>query len=241
MTAANLIVVAGAAHLLVDRGSYHDDGTLLAIGPKWIADERLRLAMTLSGCAAATAYRDLATWLSGLKSQREFLSALPAHLTAMERYNLASMAEGGSEYCGPMPTFVQAYVALWSIERRQPEAYICGSSHGTFAGYQPGQVCGVGRVLQPMTQFEVVSDQFDVAAARELIELQRQETDERGIHRVGGGADMASVSRDGIKVEPVVCWREDRVGRKIQPGRKAYAWLRPLAAGRPRQRAHAHG
>lgn len=223
MTLANLIVGADAAYLAVDRASYHDDGTILDLKSKWVAREDLRLAMTLSGRTNSDTLPELGLWLAGVADQQQVLAALPGRLAEIERENIAGREAGEDEQCGPIPTFVQAYVALWSFARKQPEAYVCGSSAGTLEGYQPGSVAGVSQVIQPPVPFECPGGRLSLTAARDLIARQRATPDDRGIFRVGGGVDLVEISKNDLSVTEIAAWPADRLGQKVTPARSAGA------------------
>ncbi len=213
MTAANLFAGPAAAYLLADQGGYADDGTLLAIFSKVSASAELKLALSTSGRSYTGSHDMISAWLATQTSQDEVLQSLPG---------LADEILAECEYNEPdsaIPPFVQFFVALWSDRRNQPELYVCGTPGCMLAPpYRPGTVVGVQRVYSPRVDPRFYHDGSDdpEAAALRLINEQRTTPDERGIYRVGGGAELVTVRADGIERRTIISW-PDRIGEKIEP------------------------
>ena len=214
MTAASLFVTPGAAFVLADQASFHDDGTVLAIGSKVSISNRLHLAMTSAGAGYHGMRTELHTWLDGFDRQDDVLAGLPDLTSRL----LASMIAGtttAEREANPIPAFLQFYVALWSDARDQPEAYIVGTAGGTFgSGYPVGRLAGVSQLVSPPV--DLGGDEFTPAKAGQIVDAQRRTPDDRGIFRVGGGAELVEVRADGVTRRVVRKW-PDRIGCKINP------------------------
>ncbi|MCB1512908.1 MAG: hypothetical protein KDJ36_18590 [Hyphomicrobiaceae bacterium] len=189
--------------------------------------DRLRIAITSSGAAQFSTRDDIATWLDQQETQEAALHALPELIRALR----AAMREASRRpdfvaFAGDIPCFSQYFIAIWSLDRRQPEAYIIGTDQGFFPSQvRPLQLFPVGAYVAP-----------DVAAAwkpridggpdpafeparngLDMIKEQRFVVDNEGNYVVGGCAELTTVSESGVSVELLHAW-PDRINKPIRHG-----------------------
>lgn len=234
MTACNLFVGSRAAYLLADQAGFTADGRLAALSSKPVLSHRLRFAVTTAGesCCfvedgeVADPLRDLLSDLLEIaETQQEALEALPSVARKAHR-RATELADATS----PAPS-LQLCAALWSAERRCPEGYVVGSP-GRFESIPPFTLCKTSGMASPAVDRALwPNGELSPAAARRLIEAQRRTPAADGTFRIGGAAELITVSADGIGAQVVCRWR-DRFGERIRPARR---W----SLG-PRQQLQAH-
>lgn len=219
MTAISLFIARGRSHIIADRAQYHDDGTILGIRPKLVIDQRLRIAVAVNGNVVGTTGEDLAAWLGGCSSLSEVVRSAPAFVAGAHA-ELSKLIASPATANGHARTVVQLFMAAFDIDRHAPTSFIVGSDQGTFGpGYEPLTVRRVRQVVSPPVEPGLApgADDFDpIAGGRRLIEAQRQIPDDRGIYRIGGGADLASVGPQGVGVCELVQW-PDEIGKRLRP------------------------
>lgn len=218
MSAASLIVRGDKAIILSDSAHYHCDGTIMALRSKVVACSRLRVALTTSGLASEDAGRLIADRMKQHSDLDVMLADLPAIASALEHQVLTDLAAWDEWPCGPLPTFVQLFVACYSRRRRRPEAWIVGSQQGTFGeGYEPLTLRQVQQVLSPPVDRSLCPEGgfAPLRDGRAILEAQRLVPHASGTFNVGGWGEITIVGRDGVTVRRVCDW-PDVVGEKVR-------------------------
>lgn len=211
MTAPNLFVTPDAAYLLADCASFFvSTGAVASIHSKIVENSPLRVAIGTEGWIPSNGYARLRQFLSECVSQDQLLPGVAA---------LASeFAVQGLPAGDPYPADGNLLVALYSLERRRCEAWHVPVRHES--GFFP-----VGMHARPHVRnvswrdFGTGGRRKTIRQARELIDAQRSFTDDRGLHFVGGGGELATVTASGVDCRMVRWWRRDRVGRPVRPSR----------------------
>ena len=96
----------------------------------------------------------------------------------------------------------------------------CGGRLTKLPPFVAGPVCTPDMVLAAgYSGIDLDGDPADVIATLHLIiEMQRHDAAAMaGQYLIGGGADLVTISPDGIFRSTLACWPEDEVGQKINP------------------------
>lgn len=231
MTGVILAARGPAAYLATDAGCFYADGRMMGLRRKVMAIDRLAAAISVSGTSLIDHDNELNGWLSGIPSQAALVMRLPELAECYQ--NEITKADFGES--GPLPRFVQFYIAMHCRETDEGRAYIIGSAPGTFgSSYEPGTVRRIGTMFQPpLSGDPFPAHTFDPTTnAAEAMQLARHEPFDDNTYRVGGWADMATVTASGVKIDRLCTWH-DKPGRLIQPKRKRPlgAWLSMFSAG----------
>jgi hypothetical protein len=211
VTALNIIIGEEAVWLLTDRAWQHKDGRLIKVQPKVMTCARLSLAIAYSGRQNSGSAGIIANWLDDRSDQAEILAGA-AEATRLIRDDMMVFdAVVESRGRPAMPRSFNLFLALWSRERGRPEAYRIETRRGIAGALQ-----SVDRYYWPPVDQSLAPRRFDPAAARALIEAQRRVRLTGGRYYVGGGADLTTITEDGLTTETLCTW-PDRIGALISP------------------------
>lgn len=219
MTAFNLWVCPAGAYLLSDQAFYHNDGTVLDIASKVSANDRLRVAVATSGTSYLGMTEEISKALDTFPTQAAALKGMPDVMRLLQASLDNHFARDGAETNGLQDPFVQALVAVWSVEHDRPEGYVIASAAGTMPpGYAPYSLRGVRCIVSPPTvgaPHPGAGGAFDPRVdGRRLIKAQRALRDAGGMRRVGGAAELIRVCAH--RIERSIIWRwQDQIGEVI--------------------------
>ncbi len=218
MTAVTLVAGASSSYLLADGGCYGDDGTILHIRTKIDVSDRLRVAIAHSGLLSETF--QLEHWLSELPDQSAMLRSLPEKLRREMREIEASKDAYPEDFAAfaNTPVMAHLFVALWSHEHEEPQAYVIASPGHKFGpSYVPYTVARVSGVEQPGVnpKFRPPFKAKNARWALPVIKQQRCTPAEDGVSRVAGFAELVTVGSAGIERRIIHRWRSDKIGRKV--------------------------
>jgi hypothetical protein len=211
VTALNIIVGDDAVRLVTDRAWQHKDGRLMKVQPKLMTCERLLTAIAFSGRQNSGSAAIVANWLDDRSGQAEVLAGAGevSRLICDDMTVFDAVVESRGRPA--MPRSFTLFVALWSLERGRPEAYRIKTRLGVAGALQ-----GIGSYHWPPVDHSLLPRRFDRVAARALIEAQRRVKLTGGKYYVGGGADLTTITKDGIATETLCTW-PDRIGALITP------------------------
>lgn len=219
MTAITVVDGEHYAYLLADGGAYGDDGTILQIRSKIEVCERHSIAVAHSGIVSTTF--GLTEWMAEQPDQKAVLNGLPEKI----REEIDGIAAAKVAYPEDFANFIKttvmmhAYVALWSHEDQEPQAYIIASGGHKFGpSYKPYTVRRVSDVEQPGVDPKIRPPRKARNAdwALPVIKQQRRTPDENGLCRVAAFAELVTVGPDRIDRKIIHRWRMDKVGRKAR-------------------------
>jgi hypothetical protein len=218
VTAASAFVGRSAAFLVSDAGSFLADGTLVSIGSKVIASDRLRIAAVMSGREfivenASGIYspaHDVGALLERCGSQREFRDHLPPLMRTL--YEVTRKVSSG---------YFQFAIGLWNAAQRRPEAYVIGTPGHTFPDLGPFMPAGIGESVMPEVDRSLWprGDELTRDEALAIIKAQRRHRQADGSIHVAGFAELTTVNEHGVATEELIRWR-DRIGRKVGARRR---------------------
>lgn len=236
MTAVNVIVEEGGhqAHLLTDGAHYDDDGRLTRIASK---------VRCLEGCAdqgtpAVVACR------GGFSPRQVIAWIVNGEVRTFDdlvKYIGEELPRCGPKVFAEHPYFEstwEVFLVGWSKGDGRVEAFVVTPDEETAASFgatpwalapihsaffaplvSAEQLATIGRCLPAWT-----AHFFPETDGRLLLELQRatrwQSKDPSSpfLHRVGGFAELTTVSRLGVEKRFLGAWPDDRVGELISPG-----------------------
>jgi hypothetical protein len=211
MTALNIMIGEDAVRLLTDRAWQHKDGRLVKIQPKVMTCARLSIAIAYSGRQNSGSAGTIAKWLDDRSDQADVLAdaADAVRLICDDMMVFDAVVESHGRPA--MPRSFNLFLALWSRERGRPEAYRIETKRGVAGALQ-----SVASYHWPPVDHSLAPRRFDPAAARVLLEAQRRVRLTGGRYYVGGGADLTTITKDGLTTETLCTW-PDRIGALIRP------------------------
>jgi hypothetical protein len=230
MSALNVIQQSAAVHLVSDGAGYAPDGTIVAFRSKLFPDQEKR-------CVAGFLGRSPNIYPIGMALQPNF-DALVDHLG-----EIVETMHGWLHRLEPDETFepmrqFTTVVAGWSDRRGEVIAFAASTEPSQCAmlfdrpearPYVPLELpilvasppVSISETLGSIASLDDIDRRDPAEMALALIEAQRRgrfRVGERDLHIVGGFADMASVTENGVTVRRLVTW-PDAIGAKIDPFR----------------------
>lgn len=220
MTAVTVVAGENSAYLLADGAGFYDDGTIARILSKIYTLDHLSLAIAFSGILPD----GLPEWFSEQTDQISLLAGLPDMLREEIAYHHAAKAKFPESYSqvARAQIAMHLFVALWSHEDQEPQAYIIASEDHNFEqSYEPYTVRRVHAVespgVDPALRPPVKAKNADWALP--VIKHQRR-TPVNGQCRVGAFAELVTVGPERIDRKIIHRWRMDKVGRKARSMRR---------------------
>lgn len=225
MTACNIFVQGQSAHLVCDTGWYWPDGRVAGFGSKVIAMPALRMAFAVRGSPVLLLNGGLQH--TGADSPEAMLMQLPDLLAELSE-------QGRRRYprmIGPDDWTATVSAIYWNeAQRRACGAVMCNeASNDMPPGYVPWMWEPVQECLSPGVELaEVFGTEPDTSDPRAfpieegaLRVIEAQRSSPWGVNggpqtcRVGGAAELTTVSAKGVETRTLRVWGGDRVGAII--------------------------
>lgn len=217
MTAVNMIALPDRVHLFGDGSVYDADGALIATVGKIHLMSSLGAAMLMSGRAIAAPFIAYM-----LERQVESFDELHEHIADLlpQIEVQAEMLHGEDE------EGFRLLFGGWSEAKAKPIAFaiatINSQTHEAFTVIElsnaqtpvltPDEIVrGFGR---PLSMDDVVED-IEALALR-VLELQRLQPWPDGSYKVGGFAELCTITRDRLEFKILKRW-QDKIGEPIKP------------------------
>jgi len=238
MSGAIALLQRNSAHILVDAGSYFEDGTVAFFMDKCLALPAQRCAVTTHGIARwQDIIFDVVQEFNSFDAMKAGISPLLKQV--FEDHHDTISTRSRRECC--------VWVVGWSEQQQRPEGFTIflqdqAEWEADHAGKitdslpRPFQVCPIGfaglnltfspcptraQIVEagfpiPLSETEKLNPEIDLL---QLMEVQRRTLFARtGTFCIGGYALLTSVTERGVTQRKIHEWTEDEVGEQIKPG-----------------------